>query len=299
MNSSLSLDRDFAIRRIMIAIDDGEMSVLRFGEKDAPPLLFGHANGFCASAYRQMFEALGGRFDIFGVDLRGFGATMLPADPDRHRSMNVFAKDIRALVPALAKRFGTTQKWVLAGHSLGGVTMMLAAEGRDDVAALKLIEPAAMPRSWTLLTKTPIWPMIARKMPLVRAARGRRASWPDRDSVLLSYSKKPFFSTFANGALEDYLADGLRDEADKVVLSCSPQWEAATFAGHAHDFWGAAANAPAPVSVMAAVHPTTTVPPSSLRGLEKRGARVVAVNGVSHLIPFEKPALAAEFLAET
>jgi len=77
LKSSLSLDRDFARRRIMVAIDDGEMSVLRYGEKDAPPLMFGHANGFCASAYRQMFEALGERFDIFGVDLRGFGATMI------------------------------------------------------------------------------------------------------------------------------------------------------------------------------------------------------------------------------
>jgi len=282
----------------MIAIGDGEMSVLRYGAKDAPPLLFGHANGFCASAYRQMFEALGGRFDIFGVDLRGFGASRLPADPERHRSMNVFAEDIRALVPALAQRFGITRKWVLAGHSLGGATMMLAAAGRNDVAALRLIEPAAMPRSWTLLTKTPVWPMIARKMPLVRAARGRRASWPDRNSVLSSYAKKPFFSTFANGVLEDYLADGLREEANKVVLSCSPQWEAATFAGHAHDFWGAVAKSPAPVSALAASHPTTTVPPGSIRNLERRGARVVALEGVSHLIPFEKPALAAEFLAK-
>lgn len=281
----------------MVAIAGGEMSVLRYGKTDAPPLLFAHANGFCASAYRQMFEALGARFDIFGVDLRGFGATKLPFDPDTHRGMGVFATDIGKLVPVLSARFEITQKWVFAGHSLGGATVTLAAAGRSDVAALRLIEPAAMPPIWSLLARTPLWPMIAERTPLVRAARGRRAAWPTRESVKSSYVKKQFFSTWAIGVLDDYLADGLRDDGDSVVLSCTPAWEAAAFAGHAHDFWAAVETAPAPVTVLAASHPTTTVPGPSIRGLEQRGVEVIGTSGNTHLIPFESPKMAAEFLA--
>ncbi|OFX04866.1 MAG: hypothetical protein A3E78_05575 [Alphaproteobacteria bacterium RIFCSPHIGHO2_12_FULL_63_12] len=292
-----SVNQDFARRRVMAAIDGGEMSVLRYGEKGAPPMLFAHANGFCASAYRQMFEALGAKFDIFGVDLRGYGATHLPIDPGNHQSMDIFADDVRALLPALAARFEIAQKWVLAGHSLGGATMALAATGRHDVDSLRLIEPVAMPGPWTILVRTPLWPVISAGLPLVKAARGRRAVWPDRDAVRSSYAKKPFFSTWAEGVLEDYLADGLRDDGGRVVLSCPPSWEAATFAGQAHDFWSAIRRAPAPVRVLAARHPTTTVPERSIRALEKYGVDVIRIVGNSHIVPFENPKLAAAFLA--
>lgn len=292
-----SEDQAFAQRRVMVPLDGGEISVLRYGARGARPMLFAHANGFCASAYRQMFEALGDRFDIFGIDLRGYGATKLAIDPSRHQSMDIFAGDIRALVPALTSQFELSQKWIFAGHSLGGATVTLAAAGRNDVAALRLIEPAAMPQSWALAAQTPFWPMIAEKIPLVRAARGRRAVWPDRASVKTSYAKKPFFSNWAPGVLDDYLADGLRETGEGVVLSCAPAWEAATFAGHRHDFWGALKRAPGPVSVLAAEHPTTTVPVSSIRSFERRGARVIRSSGQTHLIPLENPGMAAEFLA--
>ncbi|MEK7266159.1 MAG: alpha/beta hydrolase [Pseudomonadota bacterium] len=291
--------QDFARRRVMVAIPGGEMSVLRYGEKGAPPLLFAHANGFCASAYRQMFEALGPRFDIFGVDLRGYGATSLPIDPNTHHSMDIFADDVRALLSALTERFAIAQKWVLAGHSLGGATVTLAAVGRGDIAALRLIEPVAMPWRLALLARSPLWRVIKSDLPLVRAARGRRAVWADRASVKSSYATKPFFSTWAEGALDDYLADGLRERGDGVELSCSPAWEAATFAGQAHDFWSAIKKAPAPVTVLAADHKTTTVPGPSIHTLEKHGVTVVRAPGNTHLIPLESPKFAADFLAGT
>ncbi len=293
-----SIKQAFAQRRVMIPVADGEMSVLRYGADGAQPMLFAHANGFCASAYRQMFEALGDQFDIFGVDLRGYGATRLPIRPDRHRGMETFTRDIRALIPALADRFSVSQKWILSGHSLGGATVTLAADGRDDIAELRLIEPVAMPERLAMLARTPLWGLIVGKMPLVRAARRRRGSWPDRATVRASYAKKPFFSTWAEGVLDDYLADGLRETTDGVALSCPPAWEAATFAGQAHDFWGALKRAPGPVTVLAANHPaTSTVPEASIRSLEKLGVRVIRISGLTHLIPLEDPKAAAEFLA--
>lgn len=296
METNATLEEPKA-RRLTASVAEGEMALLRFGREGAPPLLFAHANGFCASAYRQMLAAIGDERDVFAVDLRGHGLTRLPADPARHRSMDVFGADIAALLDSLAGRVPPGAKWTLAGHSLGAVSVTLAAQGRRDVAALRLIEPVAVPEFWSLIASTPLWGAMGPHTPLARAARRRRRSFPDRASARASYARKALFSTWAQGVLDDYLADGLREEGGAVALACDPLWEAATFAGQAHDFWGALARAPAPVFVLAARHPSSTVPPSALRRLARMGAKVVLDERCTHLLPFENPGAAARFLA--
>ncbi len=285
-----------AARRLRIAIGDGEMAILRFGAAGAPPMLFAHANGFCASSYRQMFEAMGDAFDIFAVDLRGFGATRLPADPGTQHGFDRFADDLRALLDAMAAKGLAKEKWVLAGHSLGAASVTLAAAGRDDVAELRLIEPVALPPRLAFVTKTPLWPILAERWPLVRGARGRRAVFPDRATVVEGYAKKPLFKPFAPGVLEDYLTDGLMPHKDGVRLAAAPAWEAACFAGQRHDFWRAIRKRPCPATALAIEHPSSTVPPASRARLEKLGVRVRAMAGPTHLAPFEDPRAAAEFL---
>ncbi len=288
------------LERFLVPIEGGRMNLLRFGQPGAPPLLFAHANGFCASAYRQMLAALGDRFDAYAVDLRGHGRTDLSVNTERHRSMDIFARDLRALLDQLnaqlMKAAAGGPRWTLAGHSLGAASVTMAAVGRRDIAALRLIEPVAMPFPWPLLARTPLWTPVASRMALVRGARRRRGVWPDRDSVRASYANKQLFSTWAEGVLDDYLEDGLCENAGGVSLSCTPQWEAASFAAQAHDFWGALAAAPAPVRVLAARHPSTTVSKSAIRTLEKLEIPIVMVEGRTHLFPFEEPLAAANFL---
>jgi pimeloyl-ACP methyl ester carboxylesterase len=276
---------------------DGDFALLRFGEVGAPPMLFAHANGFCASAYRQMLESLGGRFDIFAVDQRGHGRTTLPANPRGVRSLDLFGEDLRALIDALSADFAPAMKWRLAGHSFGAVAATLAAAGRKDIEALFLIEPVAIPRSVSLLARTPVWPTLARRTRLVEGALNRRARWPDAAAPAASYRRKPLFAGWVEGALEDYLADGLIDEPGGVRLACAPSWEASNFAAEAHDFWRAVAAAPCPTHVLAAHHATSTTRAFARRHLQRLGARVTLIEGVTHLVPFEDPAIAAQFLA--
>ncbi len=283
--------------RMMTPIRDGDIAALRFGASAAPPLLFAHANGFCASAYRQMLNALGDRFDVFAVDLRGHGRSALPMGDVLHRGLDIFGADVAGLLDRLAKECATKGPWTLAGHSLGAVAVTLAAVGRSDVARLRLIEPVAMPALWCALARSPLWPALASRLPLVSMARSRRAAWPDRGAVKSSYVRKPLFATWAAGVLDDYLEDGLKDVAEGVTLSCAPAWEAANFAAQAHDFWGAVAKAPAPVAVIAANHPSTTVLKGARARFRRVGAAVVEVSRSTHLFPFEKPQAAAEFLA--
>lgn len=290
----MSLAADEAVDRMFAPLSDGEIALRRFGAAGAPRLLFAHANGFCASAYRRMFEAMGDAFDIFAVDLRGHGRSRLHADPAAHSDMRVYARDIAELLDALGGE--AAGPWTLAGHSLGAVSVTLASVGRRDVAALRLIEPVATPYWFTFAAHTPFWPFLAAQLPLVKGARGRRGHFPDRDFVRRRYASKSLFAGWADGVLDDYLEDGLYETQDGVALSCSPAWEAASFSGHGHDFWAAVRQAPAPISVLAARHPSTTTRPFALRRLQKAGAKIVMVDGLTHLAPFEDPARAARFL---
>lgn len=284
-----------APNRLFVPIDDGDIAIRRFGRAGAQPMLFAHANGFCASAYRQMFEALGDRFDVFAVDLRGHGRSRLPATVEGHRSTKIFGDDLRqartALAPLIDRR-----DWVMAGHSLGGVAAAGAAAVDSEIAAVRLIEPVAIPESWRYLASTPFWSLIAPRIPLVRAASRRRSRWPDRDTVMSSYTPKPLFSTWSKGVLADYLDDGLVIEPGGVRLACEPAWEAANFAAQANDLSRSIARVRAPVSVLAARHKTTTFGEAAEWRFKRMGAVVERVSGATHLIPFEFPELAARFL---
>ena len=279
-------------RRFAMGLETGELAGWRWKNDGAPPLLFLHATGFCASAYAQMLSALGGAYDVYALDLRGHGRTRLPAEPEALRSWKPYRDDVRAFLDR-ERRDG----WALAGHSLGAATALLAAEGRRDIAALKLIEPVAMPAWLSALAKTPVWPVFAGRMNLVRQAARRRSAWSDRDSVIFSYSRKVLFKSWAPGVLEDYLKDGLMDVAGGVRLACAPEWEAATFAAQANDFWQAAANAPAPLSIFAAKEPGSTVRTFARARFRKLGARIMVDDEAGHLAPMQKPRELAAFLA--
>lgn len=280
--------------RFCVELSDGEATGWRWPRPGAPRIVFSHATGFCASAYRLMLSQLAAAFEVLALDLRGHGRSRLSADPALLRSWDVYAVDLAAVLDRLGGG-----DWILAGHSCGAVVSTLAARGRNDVAGLVLIEPVTMPPLYVLAAHTPLWPALARRMPLVKGALTRRADWPDRASVAESYARKRLFAGWAEGALGDYLEDGLAETGEGGVrLACEPAWEAATFAAHAYDFWGAVAAAPCPVSVLAVSHPTTTLIDRARRRLERRGARIRVVDGATHLLPLERPEAAAGFIAD-
>ncbi len=277
--------------RMATDMDGGALAGWRWPNAQKPPLLFCHATGFCASVYKQMLQALSADFDIYALDLRGHGRTELAADPDQLQSWNIYARDISQFLNAHKRT-----NWILAGHSMGAVTATMAARGRNDIDALKLIEPVAMPPLLAYAAKLPIWPYCARRLPLVQQAARRRSHWPDRAAAQSSYARKKLFAGWSEGVLSDYLEDGLCEDGEGVSLACAPRWEAATFAAQANHFWKAVADAPAAVSVLAADHPSTTTGSVARNRFSRFGASVALVGDVSHLAPMENPDLVAKFV---
>lgn len=280
--------------RVSVALGEGDIAGWRFRNAGAPRLLFCHANGFCASAYKKMLALLAPKFDVFAIDLRGHGRTTLPADPAKLRDWRVYARDISAMLDHPSMRGDAP--WLLAGHSCGAVSAVLAAAGRRDVGRLALIEPVAPPAHLSLLARTPLWAAFAGRIPLARNARSRRRQWPDRAAARESYSRKSLFRTWSDGVLDDYLEDGLAERDGEAVLACKPEWEAASFTAQAHDFWGALARAPGPVSVLAADDPGTTLFTGAIGRLRRLGGVVQMHKGAGHLLPMEDPKAAAAFI---
>jgi pimeloyl-ACP methyl ester carboxylesterase len=281
--------------RFSIPLSGGAIAGWRW-PADAPPLLFCHANGFCASTYRRMLGELAGCFDIHAIDLRGHGRTALACDPAALKSWKPYADDIGGALDRLNAE--ERRAWRLAGHSLGATSALLAARGRSDIAAVALIEPVAPPAVYAILGASPLWPFLAGRLPLVRGALARRAVFPDRDAAKAAYARKPLFSRWADGCLDDYLLDGLVDEAGVVRLSCRPDWEAATFAAQGSRFREALKAAPRPLSILAADHRTSTVYPRSARWFARLGVKVERAAGGTHFLPMEAPREAAAFLAK-
>lgn len=279
-----------------LSLPDGDVAYLtRAGQPDAGTLIFAHANGLNAGAYLPMLAALSGPRGVIALDMRGHGRTRLPAEPAALTQWTLYAEDLVRILRALAPG----GPLVLAGHSMGAVSMLLAADLGLAAERLVMIEPVILPRAARLIARSPLrGPIIERRGIAARAAK-RRDGWPDAAAARAQYAGTAFFKDWPDKALDGYLARGLMPAEDGVRLSCAPPWEAASFAAQGHRFW-------APLARVAGQMPThvlgargrTTVPTSALARLVRSGARLTQMEG-GHMLPAERPADVAAYLMMT
>ncbi len=274
--------------RKTITLDEGEIALLYWPNPGAPRLILAHANGFCASAYKQMLGRLAGQFDIVAPDLRGHGRSTLPANPSTHHSWDIYARDLVALNAALDRPAD-----IAVGHSMGGTSWTLAAAQMNNPPPLALIDPAMLPGMGYSLMRSPVRPLLVRNIPIAKLARRRTRHWASRDETLQRYQMKSPFDSWAPGVLEDYLEDGLTQTDDGVHLSCDPEWEAANFEGHRHNLPRAAKKIANRIQLLKSEYGSVAMYAASLA---RHGARVETMDGSSHLVPMEDPAGTAQWV---
>lgn len=272
-----------APRRIRVPIDNrwgaGEMAVLDFGDPQRPvDLIFLHANGFNAFAYRALLQPLSGALRIWAPDLRGHGRTRLPANPEGRRSWKDHRDDLIALLDAI-----DGPPVALAGHSIGGTSGLLAAAERPDrVSRLLLLDPVIWRREMVWLMNLPLAGRMSRRIPIVKSTLRRRALFDSREQAMAAYRGRGAFNGWPDMMLADYLADGLVETDRGLELACAPAWEASNYAAQAHDPWRALARYPGEARILKAeVGGLCAVEPSPRRP----GLRVEAVSGGGHLFP--------------
>lgn len=268
-------------RRVALAARGGEMAVLDFGPPDRPvDIVFSHANGFNARTYRSILAPLADDLRILAVDMRGHGASSLPAVVDGREGWHEFRDDLLALLASEA-----TAPVILAGHSMGGAASLLAAaEAPGRVKALVLFDP--------VLLDTARAAADAGDNPLAQGADRRRATFPDKAAVIAAYTGRGAFRSWSPEQLADYVEAGFRATPDgEVTLTCAPAWEASNFRTHNYDIWAAIRQIRRPVRMLRAEIGSTARIEGHEADLAGIGAQVETVEGASHFLPMERPDL--------
>lgn len=276
-------------RRVALPARGGEMAVLDFGPPERPvDVVFSHANGFNGRTYRSILGPLAEDLRILAVDLRGHGASTLPAAVEDGSDWKELGKDLLALLAAEA--LGPT---VLAGHSMGGAASLLAAAAQPDrVRALALFDPVITPRHHQASG--------ASESHLASGALRRRAVFPSKPAVVEAYTGRGAFRTWRPEQLADYVQAGFRETADgEVRLTCAPAWESSNFRTHHYDAWAAFRATRCPIGILRAETGSTAGIDEQQAELEATGRiRIDVIAGTSHFLPMERPELVRQTLRE-
>lgn len=263
---------------------------------DSPMLVFAHATGFNASAYKSLLGLLSPEIRVVAFDQRGHGNTSLPADPSRLRSWEVYAQDLVKLLEKM-----TTRPVHFAGHSMGSIAGAMAAAVEPALfRSLTLFDPVLVRPAFYHLMRSPLGGLLRGRMSLAGNAARRRSQWAGRASVVQSYRGRGVFADLPHVVLMDYLEDGLVEGNNGVRLACKPAWEAATFRSQQHRIWRHLDALPSmPVAVIIAEHQSTfRVPPSKLLASVPE-ATFHIMQGCGHFAPLQQPEVARDYLENT
>jgi pimeloyl-ACP methyl ester carboxylesterase len=267
------------------------MAFLDFGPEDrAPDLVFLHANGFNARAYRTILAPLTRELRILAPDQRGHGATTLTTDYPRTSWLDL-KDDLLAFLDALG-----LERVALSGHSMGGTASLLAAGERPRrVRALALLDPVIRP---------PAAPGASSELigvsPMVQGALRRRRVFPSRAAAVDGYRGRGAFRTWTEAMLADYVAAGFHELPDgTVTLACTPEWEVSNYVHQDHDSWAAFEASRCPIRILRAERDSPGRLDTGLDRLAATGRiRVETVPDTTHFLPMERPELVREAILE-
>lgn len=270
----------------------GDFTYLDFGPARRPPdVVFLHANGFNARAYRAILAPLASELRILAPDQRGHGATTLRTDLPR-TSWEDLKDDLLAFLAAV-----DAPPLVLAGHSMGATASLLAAaDAPERVRALALFDPVIRPPGLEPGAAADAVTGSA----FVTGAMKRRRAFSSRAAAVEAYRGRGAFRTWPDEMLEDYVSAGFLQRPDgSVELACTPEWETSNYVNQAHDPWLAFERTRCPIHILLAERDS---PGRIGERLDQLGAsgriRIETVPGTTHFLPMERPELVRSAIQE-
>lgn len=265
------------------AADGATLHVRAYGDPDAPPLVFSHGWTCNAAYWTPQINAFADNYRVVVYDQRGHGSSDTGS---RKLGADVLADDLAAVLDATVP---AGRRAVLAGHSMGGMSIiawaekypeqvnekvsgvLLASTGTDSLVADSAVIP--LPQRFPKVPVPVARPVMGATVPLVASSVTTRA---------LRYIALSPSATAAEVAF-----------CEKIVLGCPPRtrggWGAAL---SAIDIREGLANLTVPTTVLVGTADRLTPPVHARRlaaGLEDAGnlERLVVLDGVGHMSSVE------------
>ncbi len=174
-----------------------------------PILHFVHANSFPAGTYRIFFQQLSAHYDVRALDIHGHD----PAYPVTDCWPNL----VQELIDTLEARY--QQPVILAGHSLGGMLAMMAADLRPDLARCVVLLDSPVVAGWrALLLGTAKKYRFGKQFSPARFSEKRRMQWQDADEAYQHFASKEMFAIWPPEVLRDYIQSGMVADSDGITL---------------------------------------------------------------------------------
>lgn len=268
------------------AEDGVKLACWDFGGHGTPLLLL-HGTGLHGRCWAPVAANLPTGVRALALDARGHGSS--GTSPDGAYPWERFAFDLLSVVDGLGLADG---KVLAAGHSLGATSLVLAESMR----------PGTLARMWA-------WePIVSvpgsdlrhgRASELAARARRRRSQFSSLEDAREHLDGRGMFTELAPEALEAFLAGGLRQGPEGVVLACDPETEARVYMEAAnHHGWEALAEVNCPVRLLGGDRSPAVPPPElHLIGQQLPAAEVEVWPGLGHFGPFQQPEAVAADIA--
>ncbi|MES2932084.1 MAG: alpha/beta hydrolase, partial [Pseudomonadota bacterium] len=190
-----------------------------------PILHFAHANSFPAGTYRLYFESLQENYDLRALELHAHNARFPVTD-----GWHALAQE---LIEELCLRYRAPV--ILAGHSMGGMLCLMAAQQRPDLVRCVVLLDAPVVAGWrAMFLRLAKSSSKADRFSPASLSVKRRHVWPDADAAFQHLASKKVFSSWAPGVLADYLAHGLIAHPEGVTLRFTREAETAVYRGLPH-----------------------------------------------------------------
>lgn len=186
--------------------DTGEARIYARIGGSGPPLLMLHGFPQCHVMWHRIAPALAESFTCVIADLRGYGASSVPASMPDHEpnSKRAMARDMVAVMAELG-----FDQFALAGHDRGGrVGYRMALDHPERVSCLAVLDIVPTHAMWhnftvKLAMKTYHWLFLAQPEPLPETLIGGA---PDYylDTTIASWTRDRSLAAFDPAALDHY-----------------------------------------------------------------------------------------------
>ncbi|WP_421869981.1 alpha/beta hydrolase [Motiliproteus sp.] len=271
-----------------------------------------HGNGFNSLAYTpilssllQAQDSIPGGLSIYTTDLPGHGRSQTTGKPwPVWREMARCAE--KGMLQQLVQEPGLQRIGI--GHSLGGVVSLLQAHQYPErFDRLLLLDPVlftpGIVAAQQVLKALGLW----RWMPMPKVTRRRESGWQSVSLMHQQLAQKGFYRSWDPQALAGFVAGGhqvvAQGAAQRVELSCPPEWEARIFSSVPQRLTQAIREVRIPVHVLCARNSFPFILKGTRRAAQINPHITYQIWGEGHCFPMEQPhqtaALIKEWLAST